>query len=187
MVTSPRVTLLQHHRLARPLVILLSVSAITSVLYLAPAPTQRSHLVESIRVRWKLHGLSLRSGYLSRIPLDDLVRLSRNIPRVRQSTIPKLIHQSYKDTTLPNDFKDYQKSWNAQHPSWTYQFWTDEVRRSMPVSLVGNASLESVCDNGNAIVCVRHRLIAMRIVLSIVSDVEAARSSICTMRQVHAC
>jgi mannosyltransferase OCH1-like enzyme len=139
MVNSPRFTLLQQHRLARPLVILLSVSTFISFLYLALAPTQHSHLVESIRVRWKLHGIVLKSGYLSRIPLDELVRLSHDIPRVRQSTIPQLIHQSYKDTTLPEDFKSYQKSWHAQHPSWIYQFWTDEVGLCMLVSLEGDA------------------------------------------------
>lgn len=187
MVASPRIPLLQHHRLARPLVILLSVSAITSVLYLAPAPTQHSHLVESIRVRWKLNGLSLRSGYLPRIPLDDLVRLSRNIPRVRQSTIPKLIHQSYKDTTLPNDFKDYQKSWSTQHPSWIYQFWTDEVRLCMPVGPAGNACLKQIRNIVDAIVCIRHRLLTIHIVRTNVSFAWAARSCMSTMQQMHAC
>lgn len=39
--------------------------------------------------------------------------------------IPRVIHQTWKDHHVPDRFRGAQESWRAQHPDWTYRFWTD--------------------------------------------------------------
>ena len=43
--------------------------------------------------------------------------------------IPKIIHQTWKNTDLPPDFKQSRESWIKHHPNWTYILWTDEMNR----------------------------------------------------------
>ena len=40
--------------------------------------------------------------------------------------IPKIIHQSWKDSNIPCKWKRYQDSWKALHPSYHYMLHTDE-------------------------------------------------------------
>jgi hypothetical protein len=63
------------------------------------------------------------------IPVHELLSRLPQIPRVDNSSIPKLIHQSFKSRALPADFDSYQRSWLQQHPGWLYDFWTDEDNR----------------------------------------------------------
>lgn len=41
-------------------------------------------------------------------------------------TIPRVIHQTWKDHDVPERFREAQASWKRQHPDWEYRFWTDE-------------------------------------------------------------
>jgi mannosyltransferase OCH1-like enzyme len=44
-----------------------------------------------------------------------------------ETTIPRIIHQSWKDADrIPTRFHPWMKSWADFHPAWTYVFWTDE-------------------------------------------------------------
>jgi len=42
------------------------------------------------------------------------------------STIPRIIHQTWKSADLPRDFRHWQKSWRDLHPDFEYRFWTNE-------------------------------------------------------------
>lgn len=39
---------------------------------------------------------------------------------------PKIIHQTWKDSNIPEDWKISQQEWKRLHPTWTYILWTDE-------------------------------------------------------------
>lgn len=40
--------------------------------------------------------------------------------------IPKIFHQIWLGSPLPEEFKAYQQSWIDHHPDWAYKLWTDE-------------------------------------------------------------
>ena len=40
--------------------------------------------------------------------------------------IPKIMHQMYKNDTLPEKMKECQDSFLNLHKDWEYKFWTDE-------------------------------------------------------------
>jgi hypothetical protein len=39
--------------------------------------------------------------------------------------IPHILHQTWKSPQLPAPFSDFQASWRALHPGWSYKLWTD--------------------------------------------------------------
>lgn len=43
--------------------------------------------------------------------------------------IERIIHQTYKTTDLPEDWKDTPRHWQEAHPDWEYKFWTDKSAR----------------------------------------------------------
>lgn len=43
--------------------------------------------------------------------------------------IPKVLHQTWKDSQVPPAFSDYVASWKANHPDWEYRLWTDVDNR----------------------------------------------------------
>lgn len=38
----------------------------------------------------------------------------------------RIIHQMWKDDTIPDTCKPYMDSWKKHHPNWEFRFWTDE-------------------------------------------------------------
>ncbi|KAI9208644.1 nucleotide-diphospho-sugar transferase [Polychytrium aggregatum] len=46
-------------------------------------------------------------------------------------TIPSIIHQSWKNETLPKRFQKWSDSWKRHHPTWTYILWTDDMNRKL--------------------------------------------------------
>ncbi len=104
----------------------------TGMLGLVPVVRNYHEREEMLLRRLKLQEMEPKGPTPPRMPIDDLLQMLPDIPRVANSTIPKLIHQSYKTTSLPGDFRHYQKSWHRNHPTWLYQFWTDEVSRCHP-------------------------------------------------------
>lgn len=48
-------------------------------------------------------------------------------------SIPKIIHQTWKDHNIPHDIykKKWIDSWRIYHPDWEYKFWTDEDLRDL--------------------------------------------------------
>lgn len=45
-------------------------------------------------------------------------------------SIPLVIHQTWKDTHLPQSFGKMASSWKEKHPRWNYMLWTDEMNRA---------------------------------------------------------
>jgi len=45
------------------------------------------------------------------------------------TTIPKIIHQTSKDVTLPSPCDELAETWKVHHPLWEYKLWSDEMNR----------------------------------------------------------
>lgn len=45
--------------------------------------------------------------------------------------IPKILHQTWKDTTIPEDLAAYRQSWKEHHPDWSFVLWTDGANREL--------------------------------------------------------
>ena len=41
--------------------------------------------------------------------------------------IPRIIHQTWKDSSIPSHYALWIKSWKQHHPGWEYLLWTDEM------------------------------------------------------------
>ncbi|HEX3999711.1 MAG TPA: glycosyltransferase [Pirellulales bacterium] len=55
-------------------------------------------------------------------------------------TIPKIIHQTWKDENVPAVLRPYVESWRRHHPQWEWRLWTDKenrrfIRRHYPAFL----------------------------------------------------
>ena len=40
--------------------------------------------------------------------------------------IPKIIHQIWLGSSLPEKYKRFQQSWKKYHPDWTYILWSEK-------------------------------------------------------------
>ena len=45
--------------------------------------------------------------------------------------IPKIIHQTWKTSHLPEKFRTYQQTWIRHHPQWEYRFYDDAACRAV--------------------------------------------------------
>ncbi len=43
--------------------------------------------------------------------------------------IPKILHQTWKNSELPDELQTWQSTWRDLHPDWQYRLWTDEENR----------------------------------------------------------
>lgn len=43
--------------------------------------------------------------------------------------IPKIIHQTWKNSNIPDYLVDLIKTWKTFHPNWEFKFWTDDMNR----------------------------------------------------------
>ncbi|MEZ4883083.1 MAG: glycosyltransferase [Chitinophagales bacterium] len=48
----------------------------------------------------------------------------------KNALIPKLIHQTWKDINIPEQYLPFQKSWQTYLPDWEYRLWTDDMNRA---------------------------------------------------------
>jgi len=48
-------------------------------------------------------------------------------PAAEKVVIPKIIHQIWLGSELPEKFKPLVKSWEKMHPHWEYHLWDDEA------------------------------------------------------------
>ncbi|MCM2580520.1 glycosyltransferase [Streptomyces meridianus] len=46
-----------------------------------------------------------------------------------QTTIPTLIHQTWKDSDIPPTWRTWADSWRRHNPGWGYRLWTDADNR----------------------------------------------------------
>lgn len=47
------------------------------------------------------------------------------------SPIPRIIHQTWKDRTIPPAWEAYHRSWRRHHPAWELRLWTDHDLREL--------------------------------------------------------
>lgn len=40
--------------------------------------------------------------------------------------IPRILHQTWKTRTIPDEWREARRSWLDAHPRWTHRFWTDD-------------------------------------------------------------
>ena len=50
---------------------------------------------------------------------------------VTSQPLPKIIHQSWKESNLPDDFGRWSQIWKDRHPDWEYRLWTDNDNRDL--------------------------------------------------------
>jgi mannosyltransferase OCH1-like enzyme len=50
-----------------------------------------------------------------------------------QVRIPKIIHQIWLGSPLPEKYKEIQATWKKYHPDWEYRLWTDEDAKTFPM------------------------------------------------------
>ncbi|MBW1868960.1 MAG: hypothetical protein JRI73_06610 [Deltaproteobacteria bacterium] len=43
--------------------------------------------------------------------------------------IPKIIHQTWKERSVPQSLRSFVDSWKRHHPSWEYRLWDDSDNR----------------------------------------------------------
>lgn len=46
-------------------------------------------------------------------------------------TIPRIIHQTWKSETLPDDYARYRETVRVHHPDWEHRLWTDTDNRRL--------------------------------------------------------
>jgi hypothetical protein len=73
--------------------------------------------------------LSLSNATACELLLDALAAAPPR--RRRRPTIPRLIHQSWKDSKLPEHFARWSQSWRDANPGWEYRLWTDDDNRRL--------------------------------------------------------
>lgn len=50
-------------------------------------------------------------------------------PQYTKGGIPKIIHQTWKNHTIPDKWMQSHTEWQRLHPDWIYTLWTDEAIR----------------------------------------------------------
>lgn len=61
--------------------------------------------------------------------------------------IPKIIHQIWLGSTLPQQYRVWQQTWIHYHPDWTYILWTDADIEKLPLV---NRKLYDICKSYGA-------------------------------------
>lgn len=62
--------------------------------------------------KWNILRDLYKKNYLEAVPSSNL-------------KIPKIIHQIWLGSSLPEDLKTLQQTWKKFHPDWEYKLWTD--------------------------------------------------------------
>ncbi|BCS25423.1 glycosyltransferase family 32 protein [Aspergillus puulaauensis] len=82
-----------------------------------------------IRSVWTLLSLLIEDGSADAIHRAEMPRLNSSFTDQRPQTIPKIIHQTYKNETIPDIWIDAQQSCVNLHPDYEYILWTDAKSR----------------------------------------------------------
>ena len=56
---------------------------------------------------------------------NDMTASTEQVPEKGHASIPRILHQTWKDETVPPDLKIFQRTWQSHHPDWQYCLWTD--------------------------------------------------------------
>ena len=58
-------------------------------------------------------------------------RLRAIVDGTKFEIIPRIIHQTWKDRDVPEQWRDYQASWIRHNPKWEYRLWSDADNRHL--------------------------------------------------------
>ena len=89
------------------------------------------HEIYEIIVQHIQNGLGLDlSAWIGQQPVaadgqSSMSSSTEQVPEERQFSIPKILHQTWKDARIPSEFEAFQRSWQTHHPDWIYCLWTD--------------------------------------------------------------
>jgi mannosyltransferase OCH1-like enzyme len=76
---------------------------------------------------WTLLTLLVKDGHEDIISKAELPELGSKPTNKQSQMIPKIIHQTYINTSIPEVWQEAQKSCIDLHPDWEYKLWTDEM------------------------------------------------------------
>lgn len=87
---------------------------------------------EQIRDHGDYRSLSLpiSEADLKRFPPFGITE-EETFPTDGEFRIPRIIHQTWKDTQIPRKFVRWIQSWLDKNPNWEYWLWTDESARKL--------------------------------------------------------
>lgn len=51
--------------------------------------------------------------------------------RAMMTSIPKIIHQTWKTGDIPARFRRYSETWKRSLPDWEHRLWTDDSAREL--------------------------------------------------------
>ncbi|KAF2404416.1 mannosyl phosphorylinositol ceramide synthase SUR1 [Trichodelitschia bisporula] len=78
---------------------------------------------------WTLLSLLVVTGRSDAISRAELPGPNSPLPKQRQAVIPKIIHQTYSNTSIPERWKEAQRSCLDLHEDYEYKLWTDKSSR----------------------------------------------------------
>ncbi|KAH5436276.1 hypothetical protein HBI47_074520 [Parastagonospora nodorum] len=78
---------------------------------------------------WTLLGLLVATGREDAILRGELPAPNSGTVNDRPQLIPKIIHQTYKNDSIPEHWKGPQQSCLDLHPDYEYKLWTDKKSR----------------------------------------------------------
>ena len=81
-------------------------------------------LVNSV---WTLLTLLVKDGHEDAIAKSELPAIGSKPDGKQIQMIPKIIHQTYINTSIPEVWQEAQQSCIDLHPDWEYKLWTDEM------------------------------------------------------------
>ncbi|ESO88190.1 hypothetical protein LOTGIDRAFT_234732 [Lottia gigantea] len=82
---------------------------------------------EQVREHGDFASLNIPDYDASLPPLPP--EIMEDFPTTGIDKIPKIIHQTWKSTAVPQMFVPWVKTWMKRNPDWEYWFWTDEATR----------------------------------------------------------
>jgi hypothetical protein len=78
---------------------------------------------------WTLLGLLVATGREDAILRGELPAPNSGTINQRPQLIPKIIHQTYKNESIPAHWQGPQQSCLDLHPDYEYKLWTDKKSR----------------------------------------------------------
>ncbi|TVY49508.1 Mannosyl phosphorylinositol ceramide synthase [Lachnellula occidentalis] len=81
-----------------------------------------------------LIGLLFEKGAADAILASEIPAPGSNLIDNRTQIIPKIIHQTYKNSTIPAKWKPSQQSCIDLHDDYEYKLWTDDMSREFIVN-----------------------------------------------------
>lgn len=135
----------------------LRFATIATMLGFDPVPNP----VVSRAITWKLpvpFNQSYRGLHHPRktLPAPNVLNEIENKLNLDKDQLPRIIHQTWKDETVPEHLIEVIETWKTIHPDWEYILWTDEmnsefIRRFFPEFLLQYDSYQHTIQRVDAV------------------------------------